>query len=92
MRPLAALSLAAALLLAGCGGGVVIGDVDGIGYDCDREMAALTGSLGFPEEVDRRFEGGLYIETFFYWRTGLGITFTWSGDLPCQRRDFPVTR
>lgn len=87
-RPLLALLalLASALLLAGCGGGIVIGDID-----CDDEMATVTGRLGFPEKIDERFEGGLHIHTFWYWRTGIGITFVWGGDLTCDQRDFRFT-
>lgn len=74
----------AAMLLTGCGGGVVIG-----GIDCDNEMAALTGRLGFPEQVDRRIEGGLHIHTFLYIRTGVAIAFTWGSDFSCEQREFP---
>lgn len=72
----------AATLLAGCGGGVVIG-----GIDCDNEMAALTGRLGFPEQVDRRIEAGLHIETFLYFRAGVAIAFTWGDAFSCDQRE-----
>ena len=77
------LLLLTATLLTGCGGGVVIG-----GIDCDNQMAALTGRLGFPEQVDRRIEGGLHIQTFLYFRTGVAIAFTWGDDLSCDQREF----
>ena len=80
------LLLAAAALLAGCGGGVVIG-----GIDCDSEMAELTAARGFPDEIERRVEGGVHIHTFLYLRAGLGITFVWSNELSCDRRDFVIT-
>ena len=83
---LSLLSLAAAALLTGCGGGIVIGGV----VDCDNEMAAITGRLGFPEQVDRRFEGGLHIETFLYFHSGVAIAFTWGSDVSCVQREFPL--
>lgn len=85
--PLASLLLAS-LLLTGCGGGFVIGS----GLNCDSEMAAARGTLGFPDQVDQRIEGGIHIHTFLYIRSGLAVTFLWSGDLPCERRDVVVAR
>jgi hypothetical protein len=85
---LSLLPLLAAALLAGCGGGVVIGGVGPI--DCEGPMAALTGRLGFPEQVDRRFDGGLQIETFFYVRSGIAIAFSWGADVSCQQREFTI--
>ena len=87
---LSLLSVAAATLLTGCGGGVVIGGVVGGVAGCDHEMAALTGRLGFPEQVDRRIEGGLHIETFLYFRSGIAIAFTWGNDLSCVQREFAL--
>lgn len=75
--------LLASVLLAACGGGIVIGD-----FDCDDEMAEITARHGFPDQVEERIEGGVHLHTFFYWRTGIGITFVWGGELSCDRRDF----
>ena len=85
LSPLAPL---ASLLLAGCGGGFVIGGAGVI--DCEGPMAALTGRLGFPEQVDRRLEGGLHIDTFFYVRSGIAVAFTWGSDLSCEQREFSI--
>jgi len=86
MRPrLPSLALAA-LLLAGCGGGFVIG-----GIDCDPELDALLRTWGSPDEVHQRIEGGLHIHTFWYWRSGAGFTFVWGTGLSCERRDFTFT-
>jgi len=90
MRPTLSLTLSAAMLLAGCGGGVVIGAIGP--FNCDNEMAAITGRLGFPERVDSRLDGGLRIETFFYVRTGIAIAFSWSSDVACREREFPLDR
>jgi hypothetical protein len=84
---LASLVLASALL-SSCGGGVVIG---ANAFDCDAEMASLTGTLGFPDEVDRRFDGGLHIHTFLYVRSGVSVVFTWGSDFACHRRDILVS-
>jgi hypothetical protein len=83
---LSLLPIATAALLSGCGGGVVIGGTIG----CDDQMAALTGRLGFPEQVERRVQGGLHIHTFFYVRTGVAIAFTWGDDLSCDQREFRI--
>lgn len=90
MRPTLSLTLSAALLLAGCGGGVVIGAIGP--FNCDNEMAAITGRLGFPERVDSRLDGGLRIETFFYVRSGIAIAFSWGSDVSCQEREFTIGR
>lgn len=80
------LLLVAAALASGCGGGVVIGGA----IDCDNEMAAVTGRLGFPEREERRIQGGLHIHTFFFVRTGVAIAFTWGDDLSCDQREFRI--
>jgi hypothetical protein len=81
--------LLAAVLGAGCGGGIVIGDID---LDCDEEIVAMSGTHGPPDASERRFEGDVHLDTFFYWRSGFGITFAWGGGLGCERRDFPIER
>jgi hypothetical protein len=82
------LVLAAAASLAGCGGGFVIGDIDGFDrFGCDDEIAHVISQRGSPDTVDRRIEGGLHVHTFWYFGSGVGITFLWGGDLPCERRD-----
>ena len=83
---LSLLLVAAAALLSGCGGGVVIGGAIG----CDNEMAAVTGRFGFPEREETRIQGGLHIHTFFFVRTGVAIAFTWGDDLSCDQREFRI--
>ena len=86
MRSRLAPLVAAALLLAGCGGGFVIG-----GIDCDPEIDALLRTQGSPDEVQQRVEGGVHIHTFGYFRIGAGFTFVWGTGLSCERRDFTFT-
>lgn len=83
---LSLLLVAAAALVSGCGGGIVIGGAIG----CDNEMAAVTGRLGFPEREERRIQGGLHIHTFFFVRTGVAVAFTWGDDLSCDQREFRI--
>jgi len=78
----AAVLALAASLLSGCGGGLAIG-----AFDCHDEIAHVTGLRGPPDTIERHVEAGLHVHTFWYWRSGLGITFIWGGDLPCERRD-----
>lgn len=72
----------ASTLLAGCGGGITVG-----AFDCDAEIAHVTAQRGSPDAVERHVEAGLHVHTFWYWQSGLGVTFIWGGDLPCERRD-----
>lgn len=74
----------AAAALAGCGGGIFIGD-----FDCDDEIAHAKRVHGEPDRVDRHVvESGVHVETFWFVTSGLGITFIWGGDVGCERRDF----
>ena len=93
MGPRLASFLCAAALLTGCGGGVVIGGVSG--FDCEGEKVIVTQQHGLPDEVDRRIDGGLHIDTFLFFGSGLAISFTFGGDIACVRQDGrfdPVTR
>ena len=80
--------LAAPLVLAACGGGVVIGADIG----CELAISELTGQHGSPDEVEQRVVGGLRVDTFFFHRSGFFVTFTSGADLGCERRDFLVAR
>ena len=76
------IAVAAALLLAGCGGS----------SGCSDEMDEFIGHVGQPEEVNEYDEHNFHSHTWWYWSRGFSRTFTWgNGVTGCDVGDYTFT-